>query len=295
MDNFPIKRPEGFEGQRLYRVPPSVLRRMRKRPHTRDFLVTDLGYFPETGGHRVTRPGGTSSHVLILVEEGRGWVELGGSRFPVQGGQSILLPPDRTHAYGADPDEPWRIYWFHFEGKGAEGLLKWTPFTPTQPVTTCPAADSLRRHFRTILATVERGYSEHCILELSRSLINILSFLHTRSTGPAQSDQAARIEKIMDTMREHLNQPQPLPHYARQCGLSVSRFSEAFREHCGVSPMTYFTELRVQRACELLDTTGLQVGEVATRLGFEDALYFSRLFRKHTGMPPSAYRKRGIG
>jgi transcriptional regulator GlxA family with amidase domain len=99
----------------------------------------------------------------------------------------------------------------------------------------------------------------------------------------------------MDYMREHLHEPEALASYARRCGLSVSRFSEAFREHCGVSPMTYFTELRLQRACELLDTSDLQVGEIAERLGFQDALYFSRLFRKHTGIPPTAYRKRGIG
>jgi AraC family transcriptional regulator of arabinose operon len=295
MDNLTIRRPEGFEGQRLYRVPPPVIVRMSQRPHTRDFLVTDLGYFPESAGHRVNRPNGTSSHILIFVEEGSGWVRLAGRTFAANSGQVILLPAKQVHAYGSDPVHPWKIYWFHFQGNGAANLLKWTPFSRAQPVATCPAADSLRRHFRAILATVERGYSEHCILELSRALINVLSLLHTRSRGSAQSPQAARIEKSMEAMRERLDQPQPLLHYAKQCGLSVSRYSEVFREHCGVSPMTYFTELRVQRACELLDTTDGSVGEIATRLGFEDALYFSRLFRKHTGMTASAYRKRGAG
>lgn len=59
--------------------------------------------------------------------------------------------------------------------------------------------------------------------------------------------------------------------------------------------MTYFTELRIQRACELLDRSDLQVGEIAEKLGFADRLYFTRLFSKHTGMPPTAYRQRRIG
>ena len=99
----------------------------------------------------------------------------------------------------------------------------------------------------------------------------------------------------MDYMREHLQDPKTLPHYAKQCGYSVSRFSETFKDHCGVSPMIYLTELRIQRACELLDNSDLQIGEIAQQLGYEDRLYFSRLFSQHTGMPPSAYRKRGIG
>jgi transcriptional regulator GlxA family with amidase domain len=59
--------------------------------------------------------------------------------------------------------------------------------------------------------------------------------------------------------------------------------------------MTYFTELRIQRACVMLDTSELQVGEIAGSLGFQDPLYFSRLFRQHTGLPPTAYRQLGIG
>jgi AraC family transcriptional regulator, arabinose operon regulatory protein len=132
MDNLPIHRPEGFLGQRLYRVPPSVMRRMRQRPHSRDFLVTDLGHFPETAGHQVNRSRGAEAHILMLVEEGRGWVRVAGGTFSAHSGQAILLPPKQAHAYGADPSHPWKIYWFHFLGKGAEHLLKWTPFARTQ-------------------------------------------------------------------------------------------------------------------------------------------------------------------
>lgn len=295
MDNLPITRPEGFTDQRLYRVPASALRRMRRRPHTRDFVITDLGYFPVTEGHLVDRPDGIPENVWIFVESGHGWLELDSKRFALSAGEAALLPAGRPHKYGAQSDVPWKIYWFHFSGEGAEHLLSWTSFSLKSPTMRCPTADGLRRQCRHILSKVERGYSDHALLELSRSLINVLTLLHARRPDTTLSPHSKRLERIMDYMREHLDRPEPLAHYARQCGLSVSRFSETFREHSGVSPMTYFTELRIQRACELLDTSELQVSEVATRLGFQDTLYFSRLFRKHTGMPPTAYRKLGIG
>lgn len=295
MDNLTILKTEGFQGQRLCRVPPAVIRRMQERPHTRNFLVSDLGYFPLTQGHRVDRPKGTRRHILILVEEGAGWLQFQGRQFKLERGQAILLPPHQAHAYGADRANPWKIYWFHFSGVGAEELLRWTAFSERHPIIPCPAIDGLRRHFRTVLARVERGYSDQTLLELSRSLINVLTLLHAEHTGIQNQRQYARIEASMDYMREHLDNPKPLSHYAREAGFSISRFSEAFREQCGVSPMTYFTELRIKRACELLDATSLQVTEIAQKLGYEDTLYFSRVFRKHTGMPPTAYRKLGIG
>jgi len=295
MDNITKNRAEDFEGQRLYRLPPSAIQRMRNRPHTRDFLVTDLGYFPVTEGHRVYRPHGAATHILILVESGRGWAQQAGLHHSLGPGQAILFPPDQPHAYGADPSHPWRIYWFHFAGAGAEALIEWTPFAAQQAVLFCPAMDALRRHFKSILTTVERGYTDHCLLNLSRSLINILSLLHEPGPEPVRRRLSMSLEEVMDYMRAHVCEPELLAAYARRCGLSVSRFSEAFREHTGVSPMTYFTELRLQRACELLDTSDLRVGEIAQFLGFQDALYFSRLFRKHIGVPPSIFRKRGIG
>ncbi|HAV12138.1 MAG TPA: hypothetical protein DCX06_01400 [Opitutae bacterium] len=295
MDNLTEIKPEGFEGQRLYRVPSTVLKRMRQRPHIKDFLVTDLGYFPVTSGHRVERPQGVDSYVLILVEAGSGWLKLQGRNYTLSRGNVLLIPPNCPHSYGSTSNDPWRIYWIHFNGNGATELLNWAPFSKKSPIIPCPAMESLRRHFRSVIATLERGYADDSLLELSRILVNILTLLHARTHGSIQNKQLGRIEKTMDYMRETLQQPEALTKYAQHAGLSVSRFSEIFREHCGVSPMTYLTELRIQKACRLLDESDMQVAEIAHRLGYEDTLYFSRLFRKHTGMPPTTYRTLNIG
>lgn len=283
-------RPEGFSNQRLYRVPPAVIRRMSEGPHLRDFLVTDLGYFPNASGHAVHRPDGTRCYVLIFVEDGEGWLELGDRHYTLRRGEALLIPFLKPHAYGAASKDPWKIYWFHFSGKGAEALLRWSDFSENSPVCASTGIDGLRRQFRTALDAVERGYTDHSLLELSRVLINVLTQFHARPRTQTQSRSSDRIEQIMEYMRANADKPEALADYARRSGLSVSRFSDTFRKHCGVSPMTYLTELRIQRACELLDNTDLQVNEIADRLGFSDALYFSRIFRKHAGMTASAYR-----
>lgn len=292
MDNFmEIKRKEGFEGQQLYRLPLQVLRRVRSKPFTRDFIVTDLGYFPESRGHLVERPQGIDQTVLMFIEKGCGWVQLNEKMHHLGAGHMVILPAGVPHRYGASETEPWRLFWFHFEGRGALDLLQWTEFSIENPIANCSAPETFRRLFRSIFAAVERGYQEHTLLQLSNVLINILTLLHRNPLQDrSRSEAIACIERVMDEMREDVTQPQTLEDYARSAGYSVPQFSIWFKAHTGVSPMTYFSELRMQRACELLDTTSLSIKQVALELGYADPLYFTRCFTKCTGKSPKSYR-----
>lgn len=73
--------------------------------------------------------------------------------------------------------------------------------------------------------------------------------------------------------------------------LSQSAFSANFKKTVGMSFLEYVTKLRVSRACELLMTTDLQVGEIQSCAGYQDAKAFYRTFRRHTGMTPTQYKE----
>jgi len=292
MDNFTDFKAEGFAGQRLYRLPKMALQRVRQRPFTRDFIVTDLGYFPTVEQHSVARSRGVKQWILIFVNEGRGWYESDDQTHPLQSNEVLLIPPERSHAYGTNPKEPWSIFWFHFEGNGVEQLLDWIIAKPEPQIMPCRSPDALRRQFHSILAAVERGYHEHTLLELSRVLIHVLTLLHRNPARESSNQQLERIESAMDMMRREIDKPHPLHHYATASGLSVSQFSYLFKQHTGISPMNYQTEVRMQRACEYLDTTQSSIKAIAGQLGYDDPLYFSRAFKKCTGLSPSQYRRR---
>ena len=82
-----------------------------------------------------------------------------------------------------------------------------------------------------------------------------------------------------------------LDKLAAHAGLSQFHLSRKFRETMGKSPMSYFTQMKIQRACELLDTPEDSVQEVAASPGYNTPCYFSEGFKRVTGLSPSGYRK----
>lgn len=91
-------------------------------------------------------------------------------------------------------------------------------------------------------------------------------------------------------MRDRLNQPLPVAELAAQASFSPAHYFSLFKRSIGLSPLDYFTRLRMRRACDLLDSDDLSVKEVAGRLGYDDPFYFSRVFKAVCGVAPSDYR-----
>jgi transcriptional regulator GlxA family with amidase domain len=110
-----------------------------------------------------------------------------------------------------------------------------------------------------------------------------------------RSDIAKKIEQSIAYMAQHLNEPVPVAALAAQACLSPSHYFALFKRQTGSTPMRYFTHLRLQYACHLLDTTSSPVKEIADALGYKDQFYFSRVFKLVNHMAPSEYRLRQQG
>ena len=100
---------------------------------------------------------------------------------------------------------------------------------------------------------------------------------------------ARRIAQSIAYMREHLNQPVAVARLAAVAHVSPSHFFALFKRQTGCAPMDYFTHLRMEQACQLLDATPASVKQVAAVLGYDDPFYFSRVFKAVNRIPPSRY------
>ncbi|WP_317929939.1 helix-turn-helix transcriptional regulator [Halioxenophilus sp. WMMB6] len=68
------------------------------------------------------------------------------------------------------------------------------------------------------------------------------------------------------------------------------RLSHIFKEYLGVSPIIWRNEIRLEKACQLLTYSQYNIGQIAAMVGYEDQLYFAKVFKKRLGFTPSAYR-----
>jgi AraC-like DNA-binding protein len=96
-------------------------------------------------------------------------------------------------------------------------------------------------------------------------------------------------------MHDHINGQINLTDLASLCGYSVSHYSLVFRKKTSRSPIEYFNNLKIQKACQILDFTDSHIKEIATQLNFEDQFYFSRVFKKVMGISPVEYRRKKKG
>ena len=96
-------------------------------------------------------------------------------------------------------------------------------------------------------------------------------------------------------MKENLEKRLTLADLAAHTGYSPSHFSVLFSKRTGYAPLTYFNQLKIQQACQLLDFTDMKINQICFKIGIEDTYYFSRLFSKVMGIPPREYKKQKKG
>jgi AraC-like DNA-binding protein len=96
------------------------------------------------------------------------------------------------------------------------------------------------------------------------------------------------LDRARAIIHDQLAEPLDVPMMAKEAGMSVFHFFRAFKTVHGITPHQYRIELRLQKAAELLVRKGLSATEVAAQCGFADKSAFSKAFKKHFGMPPSA-------
>ncbi len=98
-------------------------------------------------------------------------------------------------------------------------------------------------------------------------------------------------ERAEQYMLGHIGEPLTLMQIADGCGISVSKLKLVFREKSGGGPIQYFINMKIERAKRLIAEDSLNFSEIASLLGFDSLHYFSRCFKKATGLSPSQYKK----
>ncbi len=105
-------------------------------------------------------------------------------------------------------------------------------------------------------------------------------------------DTFIHLAKAVLFLEDNYLNPIKLEKLADEAHMSVRHFNRIFKENYGTTPFNYILQLRVDHACSLLKNSNLCIADIALESGFSDSNYFSRQFKKITGITPKEYRVR---
>ncbi len=118
-----------------------------------------------------------------------------------------------------------------------------------------------------------------------------LLWCDTQNPFSQGSGSDGRIGKVVTFMMRNFADELSAAVLARQANLSLSRFAHLFRETTGMSPLRYLESLRIWKAQELLIGTSKSIKEISQEIGFQDPLYFSKVFRRNLKASPRRFRQ----
>lgn len=233
---------------------------------------------------------GRNDFYIQYLVQGRLWVDLAGTQTEMHPGDMILYYPHCPYRYEGREDTAY--YWVHFSGSEAEKLVKscgfesHTVYTPGMKQQLCAGFEGLFHDF----ITRDTYFS----LSLAHKLMRLLVDFARAAEVCAPTAPDARIDRIVSYIHNNLDRNLSVEALAASEFISEGYLRVLFQRRFQMSPKRYITLLRIAAARQMLEQTGMSIAEIAAAVGIPDALYFSRLFRSHTGEAPSEYRRSGI-
>jgi AraC family transcriptional regulator, arabinose operon regulatory protein len=272
-------------------LPAAECRAAHSHPLLRGLFPSHVGYFPKAREHRVKRPGIDSTIVNYCVA-GEGWCELAGRRFVVRRGDVMVVPAGMAHGYGSDAVRPWSVYWFHAMGEHVPALLAELQATEDRPVVHVGHRSELVALLSELHMLLEHDCSRPRLLYAAGVLNHIWAVMIDghRDARQRGDGTALRVRRTLEYLQRHFARRLRVEALAAMAGLSASQYTERFRMLTGDSPKSYLMRLRIRRAAQLLEQSQDTIANIARQVGYDDALYFSRAFRRVHDTCPSAYR-----
>ena len=245
-----------------------------------EFSLTDIKVILQNPQYRILVQGNRPCNGFLYILRGSCHYRFEGGEFTLSDGGLIYLPFGSHHTLTITSEsiQFYRVdFTVHIGNEIArfyDRPLKLTDHAPAECVEAIKALES------------DYSLQEDSVARMQK-LCTVLTCLQRSPKSPT----AARLAPAVRYLQENVISGVSCVALADLCFLSPSRFYELFRAEFGVSPLSYRDRLLVRRAKTMLEAGDIPVKEIALSLGFETAAYFSRFFKKQTGMTPMTYKK----
>lgn len=249
------------------------------------FKLLKLNHF------QTNRPKGRKDIQLLYLAKGLATFHLQNRIYQLQEGNMFIYMPDEPQQYHYELGDHPDMYWIHFYesfpypilekfGLNKSGIYELSPRTEYTLLFEKIIQELQLK--RTNYDSLSNLYCLELLTLFSRNMLKNNTF---------ENVQNQLFETIIQELHKNFQSDISIKEYAQMYHMSCCWFIRSFKRYTGVTPQQYITDIRINKAKELLRTSSFNISEISTYIGYQNPLYFSRIFKKITGISPSAYKK----
>jgi len=249
--------------------------------------ITGIGH--QEPQENIDRPKGFSDYQWIYCAHGEGEITIDFQKFIVTSGQGFYIAPHIPHRYKAS-GKHWETYWIMYKGTSLDLIyhqLNLGSFGIFQ-------FDAPLKLYNSIYHLLESDQA-HKTIDSSALLYSLIiaqkNSLQSTLT-PKTISPIDKLQPVIQYMRYHLDEDLSLDQLAQTIDVTTYYLCKLFKNAFGLTPITYLSRLRIQRAKELLLTQATYpIHRISGLVGYRDTSYFCHMFKKNEGVSPTEFRK----
>lgn len=242
------------------------------------------------------RPRGRLDYQIIYIASGKAYFHFDTpeNETIVPAGNVVMFRPKELQKYEYYGKDKTEVFWIYFTGSDVKNILRKYGFADKQRVFSVGTSLEYERIFKRIISELQKCQSdyEEMLMLLLRHLLIVFNRELTREHVLKNEYMDREMELTVSYFSTNYNLDINIEEYASSKGMSVSWFIHNFKKYTGETPMQFLTSIRITNAQILLETTTYSVNEISRIVGYNNPLYFSRIFHKRKGYSPQQYRKR---
>ncbi len=247
------------------------------------------------------RASGRSDYHIIYVVSGKVHFVFDEKNYILPAGNMVLYRPGEPQYYRRYAEDKPEAYWIHFSGNDVANILKDCNLSNGNifDVGVHPEINTLFSQIIEELQKRKKGFDKIAALHLETILRLASRYISTNDADTSESvidnSPTTNLHHEMSLaaayFNEHYMEDINIEEYAKTHNMSTSTFIKKFKRWIGSTPSQHIISARIASAQLLLENTDYDVAHIAELVGYNDSLYFSRLFSKRVGMPPLKWRK----
>ncbi len=229
----------------------------------------EAGSFPAFHSHNV--------YEIYVLTSGRRDMYVGTGVYAVRAGDAVLIPPHVPHR--SCGKTPYSGICIEFSDGALGGL-------------SLPERERIREIFKKRVVHIDTGALDDSSGDRQEYLAKLADLIGAGRDMAEERRTRSDLSPIGNYIQEHYKELRGLDAIAERFGISRSYLCRVFKKQTGITVTEYMNRLKVQHAVKLLQETELAVNEIASASGFDNVIYFNRVFKRIRGVTPKEERRR---